>query len=59
MLYVEVNFRVIKVDVVVIKDYALKKNCDVNVFVEHDVDEIDGLVDVHICVTIAQVVVSS
>jgi len=41
MLDEEVSFRVIKVDADAedIKDYALKKNSAVNIFVERNVDE--------------------
>jgi len=57
----DVNFRVINLDVddAEIKDYALKKKCVVNIFVDHDIDEISGLVDVPNCVTAAQVCKSS
>jgi len=48
MLDEEVSFRVIKDDVAaeVVKDYALKKNSAMNLFVEHNVDESSALVDI-------------
>jgi len=59
----DVNFRVIKrdADAAEIKDYFLKrkKNHVVSIFVDHNVDEINGLVDVPNCVTTAQVGESS
>jgi len=44
----EVCFRVIKDDAAaeVVKDYALKNNSAVNLFVEHNVDESSDLVDI-------------
>jgi len=54
MPHYEVNFRVVKVDedVSEIKEYVLKVNKAVNIFVEHDVDEINGLVDIPNYVTV-------
>lgn len=54
MPHYEVNFRVVKVDADVseMKEYALKVNKPVNLFVEHDVDEVSMLVDVPSCVTV-------
>jgi hypothetical protein len=61
MPHYDVNFRVIKVDedVSEIKEYALKGNKAVNIFIEQDVDEISGLVDIPNCVTGSEVGQSS
>jgi len=47
-----VDFRIIRFDEDAneIKDYAVKKNRVVNIFVEHDVDDVSRLVDIPNCV---------
>jgi hypothetical protein len=44
----DVHFRLVRLDedAYEVKDYALSNNCAANIFVEHNVDETSGLVDV-------------
>lgn len=48
----DVSFNLIRLDedAYVVGDYATKKKIMVNIFVEHDVDDICGLVDILKCV---------
>jgi len=57
----DVDFRIIRLDEDAneIKDYAVKKNRAVNIFVEHDVDDVSRLVDIPNCVISSQVGESS
>jgi len=57
----DVNFRIIKLDedASEIKDYALKENEVFNIFIEHEVDEVNRLVDIPICVIGSEVGQSS
>ncbi|WJX65969.1 hypothetical protein P8452_50574 [Trifolium repens] len=44
----DINFRLVRLDedVYAVKDYAVSNNCVANIYVEHDVGETSGLVDV-------------
>ncbi|WJX78278.1 hypothetical protein P8452_61520 [Trifolium repens] len=44
----DINFRLVRLDedAYAVKDYALSNNCVANIYVEHDVGETNGLVDV-------------